>query len=313
MIVYGLSKVIPMQMPAPRLFTLQQPVGDLTPMRLLWTFMGASPAYESFTGLAELLGGVLLLVPRTVLLGALVCAVDMTMVFMLNLCYDVPVKIMSFHYLVMSLLLVAPDMSRLIDLFVRNRPVAPSRGEPALFARPRLDRGVQAAFFLLGLLMIGLTVREIVPFYRERNPPPPPLYGIWSVEEFQADGRVVPPFTEPESWRRVTFQSAGTIGTTMGIELMIGKRQGYAADLDQARKKMRLRKIQRDAQGMPVLDAQKKPKAVPGWQAELAVAEPEPDVLVLDGLVDGRRVQAKLRKAPLLGRSFHWVIDPPKE
>src|SRR5919106_6349047 len=82
MIVYGLSKVIPMQMPAPRLFTLQQPVGDLTPMRLLWTFMGASPAYESFTVLAELLGGVLLLVPRTVLLGALVCYADMLMVFM---------------------------------------------------------------------------------------------------------------------------------------------------------------------------------------------------------------------------------------
>jgi uncharacterized membrane protein YphA (DoxX/SURF4 family) len=313
MIIYGVSKVIPMQMPAPSLFTLQQRVGDLTPMRLLWTFIGSSPAYETFTGLAELAGGVLLLVPRTTLLGALICAADMTMVFMLNLCYDVPVKIMSFHYLLMSLLLVAPEVPRLFDLFIRNRPVAPSRGEPALFTSRLLDRGVQAAFFLFGLVMIGLGLYEIVPFYRERNPPHPPLYGIWSVEEFQADGRVVPPFTEPESWRRVSFQSVASMGTTMGVEQMIGKRQSYTFTLDQAQTRLTLHKTQRDEKGMPVLDANKNPKTVPGWQAELAVAKPEPDVLVLEGLLDGRRTRAKLRKVPLLGRSFHWIIDPPKE
>src|SRR3954470_2364476 len=70
LIVYGLVKVIPNQMPAPRSFTLLQRVGQLTPMRLLWTLMGASPAFQTFTGLAELLGGILLLVPRTTLLGA---------------------------------------------------------------------------------------------------------------------------------------------------------------------------------------------------------------------------------------------------
>jgi len=52
LIVYGVVKAIPSQMPAPRPFTLTQRVGELTPMRLLWTSMGAAPAYQSFTGVA---------------------------------------------------------------------------------------------------------------------------------------------------------------------------------------------------------------------------------------------------------------------
>src|SRR5436305_5858537 len=57
MIHYGALKVIPTQMIAPPpLGVLTQRVGDLAPMRLLWIFMGASPAYETFTGCAELLG-----------------------------------------------------------------------------------------------------------------------------------------------------------------------------------------------------------------------------------------------------------------
>jgi len=39
---------------------LTQPLGQYSPMALLWTFMGYSPLYTSFTGSAEVIGGVLL-------------------------------------------------------------------------------------------------------------------------------------------------------------------------------------------------------------------------------------------------------------
>ena len=115
---YGAAKVIPNQMPAPFLSTLLEPYGESSPMTLLWTFMGASKSFQIFTGLAEMLGGILLIIPRTTTLGALISAADMTMVFMLDMSYDIPVKLFSFHLLVISVFLLAPDLERLGQLFI---------------------------------------------------------------------------------------------------------------------------------------------------------------------------------------------------
>ena len=90
MMVYGMSKAVPLQMPFPFLTTLLERYGDFSPMGVLWSSIGASPAYEIFTGCAELLGGVLLIFPRTTTLGALVCLADAIQVFLLNMTYDVP-------------------------------------------------------------------------------------------------------------------------------------------------------------------------------------------------------------------------------
>lgn len=308
MITYGLSKVIPNQMPYPRPYTLQQRVGELTPMRLLWTFMGASPAYERFTGLAELLGGVLLLLPWTTLAGALVCAADMATVFMLNLCYDVPVKIMSFHYLLMSVILIAPDLPRLANLLVFNRTAEPRRAPP-LFPRRRLDGAVQVLFFSFGLFIVGMDLHAGRQLYGERNPPRPSFYGAWSVEQFAVDGAEVPPDTDANRWRWVAFPKPGALS----IERAIGTYSGYALDLDGRRKIMRLGKHQRDSEGNIVRDAAGKPRLEPSWRSELSSVTPEPGVLILDGQFDGHRTHAKLRQAALLGTGFHWIIDPPKE
>jgi uncharacterized membrane protein YphA (DoxX/SURF4 family) len=303
MIVYGISKAIPNQMPSPRLNTLLQRYGDLPPMMVLWSFMGTSPAYESFTGLAELLGGVLLLVPRTVLLGSLVCIADMTMVFVLNLCYDVPVKIMSFHYLVMGILLAAPDLRRLADLFLFNRPVAPAE-TPPLFARRRLDQAVQVLFFLFGVYTIVMGTIGSIERYKRQNPPPPPLYGAWSAEEITLDGK--DGLLDPAGWRRVAIQKAGSVL----IELTPGGRRSYALTLDQAAKRMTIEQYQRDAQGMTVMNAAGEPQKLPGRWAELSYSEPEADVLVLAGTVDGRPLHAKMRKMKFAQKRFRWIIDP---
>src|SRR5262249_12503991 len=53
MILYGTMKVIPAQFPPPALDRLVQPFGDASPMGLAWTFVGASPAYEIFSGAGE--------------------------------------------------------------------------------------------------------------------------------------------------------------------------------------------------------------------------------------------------------------------
>ena len=69
----------------------------------LWAFSGPRsarlPAYEIFAGSAEVLAGILLIIPATATLGALVCLADCIQIFTLNMTYDVPVKLFSFHLL----------------------------------------------------------------------------------------------------------------------------------------------------------------------------------------------------------------------
>lgn len=274
MIRYGTLKVIPSQMIAPPpLGAIQQRIGDIFPNHLLWWTVGASPAFERATGLAELLGGVLLLLPRTTLLGAVITAANMLFVFLLNMCYDIPVKLPSLHLLIMALVLVAPDSRRLADVFLFHRKAEPSR-VPPLFRRRWLDRIPHVLLFLFGLYSIKSGLEISAERYERFHPPRPPFYGLWSVEGFARDGRDVPLYTEPDRWRLVTFQTPGSLR----VEEMAGSWKTYELDLDIEKKRMTL--------GPP--------------RGAFSFHRPEKDVLILDGELEGRRVRAKLRKAPLL-------------
>ena len=122
MLLYGFGKVFHLQMSFPGAHRLAEPYGDSSPMGLLWTFMGYSAGYSFFAGMAEVAGGALVLFRRTTTLGALVIAAVMLNIEILNLCYDVPVKLYAAHLLFMAIVLLAPDLRRLANLFVFNRP-----------------------------------------------------------------------------------------------------------------------------------------------------------------------------------------------
>ena len=130
MVNYGIMKVIPLQMPAPSLTRLLEPYGHFSPMGVLWSFIGSSRAYEMFTGSAELLGGLLLFVPHTAMLGALVSLAVTIHIFVLNMTYNVPVKLFSFHLILYSLFLLAPDARRLVNVLLLNRTAEPSSQRP---------------------------------------------------------------------------------------------------------------------------------------------------------------------------------------
>jgi hypothetical protein len=192
-LLYAFDKFIPLQMPFPNLSTLMEPYGNFSPMGVLWSSIGASPAYEIFAGLAELLGAVLLMFPRTVTLGALVCTVDMFQVFMLNMTYDVPVKQFSFHLLSMSVFLLAPQMSRIADFHLRDRQVSLKRDVP-LFRSPRANRIAIVVQLVLWIWILGNNAYQSRSAWYEYGPgrQKPALYGIWDVTQMTSDGQVRP-------------------------------------------------------------------------------------------------------------------------
>ncbi|HEX5717046.1 MAG TPA: hypothetical protein VF179_12855 [Thermoanaerobaculia bacterium] len=277
MIRYGAIKIIPAQMIAPPpLFVLQARIGDIFPNHLLWWTIGASPAFETVIGLAELVGGALLLVPRTTLLGAVISAANMLLVFLLNMCYDVPVKLYSLQLFLQAVILIAPDLPRLADVFFFHRRAEPSR-VPPLFRNRWLNAAPHVLLLLFGLNAIRSGLELASERYARMNPPRPPLYGLWSVEDFARDGREVPLHTEPDRWNLVMFLAPGSLR----IEPMAGPWKTYELGLDMEKKTMTL--------GEP--------------PSGFSFRQPEKDVLILDGQLEGRRVRAKLRKVPLIRRT----------
>lgn len=297
MIFYGAIKVIKSQFPDLSLHRALQPIGEVSPMGLLWTFMGSSTAYTVFTGLAEVLGGVLLTARRTTLLGALVCAGAMTHVVMLNFCYDVPVKLFSSHLLALSVLLIAPDARRLANLWLFNRPVQPAALRP-LFGRKWLHRGALAlrTLFFAGFVALCLYRSHEARAARGALAPRSPLYGVWNVEEFVADGEVRPPLlTDATRWRRVVFDRADLAE----IQMMSGPRQFYGAKIDLRRGGLALLRSD-DSNGVNILSCR----------------QVEPGLLAVEGRFAGRTIRVRLRRQndsafPLVSRGFHWINEVP--
>lgn len=211
MIQYGSAKIFPSQFGLVSLTTLLEPFGEASPMHLLWTFMGASPLYSFFAGATEVLGGVLLLIPRTATLGALVSLGATVNVLMLNFGYDVPVKIGVTNLMIMLLLLLVPELRRLADFFFFNRRVEPEPARP-LLSNPRWNRVVVALQILFAIVLMGNGIYHSERLIREQTEARKtmPLAGIWSVEEFTLDGQVHPPLlSDPQRWQRLIVEGGG--------------------------------------------------------------------------------------------------------
>jgi hypothetical protein len=297
MLVYGSLKAFPLQMPYPYLFTLVEPFGNLSPMGVLWGSIGASPAYETFAGCAELLGGVLLMFPRTVTLGALICLADMTQVFMLNMTYDVPVKLLSFHLILISLLILQPDFKRLASVFLLNRPAEAPQRTP-LFATRRAQRIASGTIAFLWVWMIACDSYGVWDGWHTYGPraQKSPLYGIWNLEGLTLDGKPhALSVTEAQQWRRLIFD----FPEAAQIQLMDDSRTGYNATVD-------LR-----ANTLTLNDRKNK-----DWKATFSFTRPAPDRLVLDGTMNGQKATLQLTRLDhtkflLVSRGFHWIQDYP--
>ncbi len=294
MIVYGSLKVINVQFGTLPLSRVVQPLGELSPMGLLWAFMGYSEPYTVFTGLVELVGGLLLLNRRTTLLGALICSVAMSQVLMLNLSYDVPVKLSSAHLLALALVLILPELPQLLNFFVLNRPVAPAVFQPPSNAesRPRTVMRLVGALLVIGFTLATLGWGWSIRADEQRNLPPPALYGIWEVERFSVDGTDQPPLLGDTSrWRRLVIDGYG-----MGsVQLMNDELQGYRMTIDEAEQRITLDSYRGDRSVVVLYE------------------QPNAGRMEVQVIGQGQPILVSLRRqeVPLFDRGFHWISEAP--
>lgn len=299
MLAYGVAKVFVLQFPFPDAPRLLDTYGESSPMGLLWTFMGYSPAYNVFTGGAEVLGGMLLLWRRTTTLGALITIGVMTNVVMLNFCYDVPVKLFSSHLLVVASLLAAQDARRLVGMLLGR--AVPAREVPPVLAG-RWGRRVR---LLLKVVFLGLAVvMQAMAGYQSRvdygpGAPKPPLYGMYEVIEHERDGGELAVVRSDEGrWHRIGIGSWGF----MKVHPLFGEATRYMTTVDE------------DA-GTIELTSRPKGGEEPVSQT-IRFEQPEEGILVLHGTLDGVEHRATLRRVSeqdtlLVDRGFHWINEHP--
>jgi hypothetical protein len=163
-------------------------------MDALWAWMGISPAYNIYAGLAECIAGFLLFFRRTTPLGALAAAAVLSNVVMMNFAYDVPVKILSTHLLLMSAFQLAPDLQRVIGVLALNRATCPADLGPYPTAPVwRLTRRIVKPVVIVITLAATFGLSWVLSKqYRERASRPP-LYGIYEVKLFVRNRDTLPP------------------------------------------------------------------------------------------------------------------------
>jgi hypothetical protein len=249
----------------------------------------------------EVLGGVLLFFRRTTTLGALVVIAVMSNVVMLNLCYDVPVKQYSIHLLLMAVFLVVPDMKRLANVLVLNRPAAPANLAPPWTARWARISALALSLLFLGYLLF-VDARQNLAFANQSGPGAarPPLYGTFDIEELVRNGQLRPPLlTDASRWRRLVV----SYPQVLSVRWMDGTLHRYRTQYAPAKHAV-------------ALSAWEKQPGKPDSGCALTYTWPDKDHLVLRGTLLGDAVTIRLRRVEpakllLTSRGFHWVSEYP--
>lgn len=220
---YGIIKLFALQMPFPSLSQLATPLGDLLPMRFSWLFIGYSFKYQFFSGAMETLAGLLLLNRSTVTAGLFAATGAFLNVVMINMSYDVPVKLFASHLLFSAIFLLALDSRRLLALLVLNRPVpATTAYEPRFTHRWQRWGGWAVKLFIVYQILVQ-------PFqsgwerYKAANAPPvqgPLRAGFYDVRSYVVNRDTIPAGSaDTLRWKDVIIDNnlAGSVNTRDGV------------------------------------------------------------------------------------------------
>ena len=216
--IYGGIKILALQMPFPNLSQLATPLGDFLPMRLSWMFIGYSTPYQVFSGIMEVAVCLLLLNRRTVTLGAFVGIGVFTNVFVLNLSYDIPVKLYSMLLLIMCIYLTAEDWKRFYNFFAANKSTEPMTLYDHTYQKKwqRIGRIVFKLAFIG--LFIGFPMYENIGWYntvKATSDVKPIKSGVYEIETYILNGDTTAVTLDDASWKDFIFDKggAGSIAT----------------------------------------------------------------------------------------------------
>jgi len=157
---YGIDKLLLRQFYTPEPNILFTPVGHLSKDILFWSTMGTSKIYNVFMGLIEIIPGIFLLHHKTRIFGAF-CAFGVLLnVFMINVGFDISVKLLSLYLVIAATFLLQPVLMKLFDLFVRQKTVSALTPPHLSFSNQTIKRQLKSITISLILLDVVLPYLE---------------------------------------------------------------------------------------------------------------------------------------------------------
>ena len=296
MLCYGGVKVIKLQFSDPNPMRLIEPVGDLSPFSLAWTYMGHSVGFNYFAGLAEVSCGLLMFWRRTTTLGAIMGFVIAGNIVAINYCFDVPVKLLSTTLTLMFTFLLVTDSKRLINLFITNKTALPADFTPHRFrAKWKNTTLTVIKYAIIALVVFGDTYNftKAEKMYG-RKAKLPQLYGIYNVQYFIRNKDTLQPLiTDTIRWHKLMFDKF----ENGAIKLMNDSLKYYAIKQDSVKHTLKLNTFADTAHKMI-----------------FSYVVIKPDTLMLKGTWKKDSIKVKLvkynyNKIPLLNRGFHWINE----
>ncbi|WP_411801221.1 hypothetical protein [Bacillus atrophaeus] len=116
-LLYGLAKLVIGQFGVP---SAESVMANGEGFGMVWEFFGYSRLYEIFIGVGETAAAILLLIPRTYTLGAVVFLPIIANVTMVNYCFNIGVQDLSTVLLIMCLILLWIDRGKLFAVFLQH-------------------------------------------------------------------------------------------------------------------------------------------------------------------------------------------------
>ncbi|MEU4417075.1 DoxX family protein [Nocardia salmonicida] len=308
LLLYGMIKVLPSQMSF-NLERLVEPFGHMSPMAVLWAQSSLSEPYERALGAAEVAAALLLILPVTAGLGSVLAVIVALQVLLMNLTFDVPVKLFALQLFLYATVLAAPDIVRIVRALLGRAVKA--RPQASLLSTPRGGRILLAAQVLMGVWLLGATTVEAYDGWHTYGNarPKSPLYGIWNVTVYSVGGEEVPALVDfresppnggipsaTERFRRIIFD----IPQGMTMQRLDDSLVSFPARIDTDQHTITLSK-----------------DTTHQWKlATFSYVQPQSDRLILEGSLGGRPVrmqldQVDLAQYPAVSRGFHWVQATP--
>ncbi len=310
MLGYGMDKVFALQfntsLPGPD--RLAEPLGNYSPFALMWTFMGYSKPYTIFAGAGEVIGGVLLLFPKTTTLGAIIVCGVMANVLALDFSYGVGLRTLVSLYLVMAIFILLPDLKRLMSVFVFNKP-APAANLASPIPDHWLRRSRPALHLGIVVFALYFFAGPGLKWPRERGrSPQSPLYGLYQIEGLIRNGQSEP--QKDSNWRRVIFEQKGD----MTVLTMDDSTHYYGADVDTANNTVTISGEYPEIRSRSRGDTNAEIEHIP--TSTLTYSQPDSDHLEFRGALAGETVVIDMRKVDiskftLVSRGFRWIENGP--
>lgn len=297
---YGFNKVFDLQFSPPSEYELIQPLGYSSPMSVAWTFMGYSIAYTVFAGALECLGGLLLFFRRTATLGAMVTAVVMINVVMMNFCYDIPVKLHSSLYLLLAILILLPSARRLFDAFILHRPVVPEDIRPPDWKGWRRWGRLSLKGLLIGYILFTNTQGSLASLRMIRESRS--TVNLYEIQSMTKSGSSVPlVFTDASCWRWVSIGRTYLSVKTVGNRWLNASKMTLSSD--KATWNLAPARVPKEGE-------------IPALSGVLTLTQSDADHLIALGSLDGSPVEIHMKRLdvkdfPLMTRGFHWVNEYP--